>query len=131
MKLKTDKDYEEAFREVFFEAVSCRLRSDGEVGIMMSGGMDSASIACVAAEKLKTLKKNLYAFTSIPIAKYKDKISKHIIADESNEVNLICNHLKNVDINFCRNEGKNSLTNVESFINTLEQPYKIFQTLDI
>ena len=38
----------EQFRELFTEAVRCRLRADGRVGIAMSGGLDSSSVACVA-----------------------------------------------------------------------------------
>jgi asparagine synthase (glutamine-hydrolysing) len=46
--LKTDADYREAFLDVFTEAVRCRLRSDGRIGSMMSGGVDSTSVAAVA-----------------------------------------------------------------------------------
>lgn len=48
VRLKSDAEYEEAFREVFFEAVRCRLRSAFPVGSMLSGGIDSSSIACTA-----------------------------------------------------------------------------------
>ncbi len=43
------KDYPEQFRAIFASAVECRLRSDGPVGAMLSGGLDSSAIACVAA----------------------------------------------------------------------------------
>jgi asparagine synthase (glutamine-hydrolysing) len=46
-----DREYEEHFREVFFEAVRRRLRSDRPVLAELSGGMDSASIVC-AADKI-------------------------------------------------------------------------------
>ena len=53
LKLKSDKDYEEAFREVFTEAVKCRLRSIHPVGASLSGGLDSSSIVGVASKILK------------------------------------------------------------------------------
>ena len=46
----SDEDYVEHFRSLFREAVRVRLRSNTRVGIMVSGGLDSSSIACMAAE---------------------------------------------------------------------------------
>ena len=51
--LSSDEEYEEAFREIFTEAVRCRLRSNGPVGVMLSGGLDSSSVACVARDLLR------------------------------------------------------------------------------
>jgi asparagine synthase (glutamine-hydrolysing) len=49
LQLESDDAYAEAFLEVFTEAVRCRLRStDGSLGSMLSGGMDSGSIVAVA-----------------------------------------------------------------------------------
>jgi len=44
-----DAEYEEHFRELFFDAVRCRLHSGGTpVCAELSGGLDSSSVACVA-----------------------------------------------------------------------------------
>ena len=43
-----EEDYVDHFREIFEAAVACRLRSDGPVGVMMSGGLDSSSVASMA-----------------------------------------------------------------------------------
>ena len=48
----SDAEYEEAFLEVFTDAVRARLRSDGPVGAMMSGGMDSGSVVAIASDLL-------------------------------------------------------------------------------
>ncbi|MBK7665096.1 MAG: lasso peptide isopeptide bond-forming cyclase [Sterolibacteriaceae bacterium] len=53
-RLSSDSEYAEAFREVFSEAVRCRLRSAFPVGSMLSGGLDSSSIACVAHDLMAT-----------------------------------------------------------------------------
>ena len=48
VRLGSDGEYAEAFRELFVEAVRCRMRSAFPVGAALSGGLDSSSIACVA-----------------------------------------------------------------------------------
>lgn len=50
LRLGSDGEYAEAYREIFTEAVRCRLRSAFPVGSMLSGGLDSSSIACVARD---------------------------------------------------------------------------------
>jgi len=52
IRLRSDDDYAAAFREIFTEAVRCRLRSAFPVGSMLSGGLDSSSIVCVARKVL-------------------------------------------------------------------------------
>lgn len=44
IRYASDAEYVEAFRELFFDAVRLRLRSDVPVGVCLSGGLDSSSI---------------------------------------------------------------------------------------
>ena len=48
LRLGSDAEYVEAFRELFTEAVRCRVRSAFPVGAAVSGGLDSSSVACAA-----------------------------------------------------------------------------------
>jgi len=48
IRMNSDEEYAEAFREIFTEAVRCRLRSAFPMGSMLSGGLDSSSIVCIA-----------------------------------------------------------------------------------
>ena len=50
----TDEEYEKAFRDVFNEAVSCRLRCAFPVGSELSGGLDSSSVVCTAREIVRS-----------------------------------------------------------------------------
>ena len=52
LKLTTDEDYAKAFLDILSEAVRCRLRSADPVGSMLSGGMDSTSVAAIASRFL-------------------------------------------------------------------------------
>ena len=49
LELRSDKDYADAFMEVFRRAVRCRLRSPGPIGATLSGGIDSNAVVAVAA----------------------------------------------------------------------------------
>lgn len=49
LRLSSDGEYVEAFRAIFDEAVRCRLRSSEPPAALLSGGLDSSSIAAVAA----------------------------------------------------------------------------------
>lgn len=55
IRYRSDSDYAEHFRSLLEESVRCRLRSNTSVGVMMSGGLDSTSVACLAARMLAPL----------------------------------------------------------------------------
>lgn len=52
ISLGSDAAYERRFRELFEQAVDCRLRSTGTVGTALSGGLDSSSITVMTRELL-------------------------------------------------------------------------------
>ena len=52
LRNRPDREHAERVREVFDQAVRCRLRSITPPAVMMSGGLDSTSIAAVAAPAL-------------------------------------------------------------------------------
>ncbi len=127
IRFKSDQEYDEAFLDVFGEAVNCRLRSIGSVGVMMSGGLDSGSVACLAAKQLKARGESLKAFSSIPYSDYQDWCSKSAIANELPYIEAIKNYAGNIDLTYCECKNKNSLSEIERLIEILEQPYKIIE----
>jgi asparagine synthase (glutamine-hydrolysing) len=46
----SERDITEHFRELFLDSVNLRLRSDVKVGVLLSGGLDSSSIAVVCKQ---------------------------------------------------------------------------------
>lgn len=65
---RSDGEYVEHFREVAGRAISSRLRSSHPVGVMLSGGLDSSTIACMASELIDSQqpsKARLATFTAV------------------------------------------------------------------
>ncbi|MDD2921321.1 MAG: asparagine synthase-related protein [Anaerolineales bacterium] len=53
IRYKTDEEYAAHFLALLEESVRCRMRSNAPIGILMSGGLDSTSVASIAARKIK------------------------------------------------------------------------------
>lgn len=76
----SNQEYSEGLREIFTEAVRCRMRSNNPIGSMLSGGLDSSSIACVARNLQLETNKSLPVFSIVY-----DRIKE---CDERNFINL-------------------------------------------
>ena len=62
----SETESQEAFLEIFSEAVRCRLRTAGDPAAMMSGGMDSASIRAMIGRVLPEIPgKTLHTYSAI------------------------------------------------------------------
>ncbi len=129
LQLKSDAAYDEAFREVLVEAVHCRMRSVRPVGVMLSGGLDSTSVASMAARELALAGRRLRAFSAIPMANYQDWLPANRLADETPYIEAVREHAGNIDVTYCRSEGKHPLSDTTRLLTMLEHPYKIFVNL--
>jgi len=85
---KNPEDYVLDFKEKFSEAVKCRIKSPQNIGVELSGGLDSSGIAVTASRLLKDQGKDLYAYSYIMNPTYKGKYFPY--EDESHLVNDVC-----------------------------------------
>ncbi len=121
--LGSDREYEEGFLEVFGEAVRARLRSTGPLAIMASGGLDSSSVAAVAAAQLREQGRTLPAFHAAPRAGFQGAVRRGMVADESGDVEAIARLHPNIDLRIRRPNGRTPFDDIEaSFLMTGSPP---------
>lgn len=129
IRYKKDEEYLLKFNQLFHQAVACRLDTVGETGILLSGGLDSTAIAAEAASILKDRNRKLYGYSYIPVDGYSHKEEKGDIYSEKDYVNELCKRWDNIQINYIQSTSKNSLSEMEDFIDILELPYKGFDNI--
>lgn len=112
IEFSTAEEYAERLRGLLIEAVYCRMRSVYPIVSHLSGGLDSSTIAVIAARKLRKQGKRLLAFNWVHEPEKEDDFkvgewaNSRIVAEnediDHNYVNLnvadICNYIKNRDI---------------------------------
>ena len=115
------------FIKTHIECVESVLRTEGNVSIQLSSGLDSTSVASVAAPILKKECKKLYSYTSIPIKEFRDMDDgkdKYEVDDESEGVRKFCSHFPNIVPTFLDCEGENFWTYMEEWCDYMEFPCK-------
>lgn len=103
------------------EATKMCMRTDGEVGLMLSGGLDSTTVAAVAAPLLKKEQKPLHAYTHVPLAEYED--SEQIMGNERPLVEDVLDYYPSIQPNWIENRERNSFNTIEDWLDILEMPY--------
>lgn len=129
LELKSNKEYEEAFLEVFQNAVNSRLRTFRSVGATLSGGLDSGSVVSLASRALQKENKRLNTYSFIPVSDYKDWTPTNRVADESPYIKTIVNHVGNIDDYYLDFNERSPFSEIDDGIELLEMPYKVFGNL--
>lgn len=127
LKLKSNEEYIEAFQDVFQKAVISRIRTHGEVGSHLSGGLDSGAVVSFAAKALQKQNKRLHTFSYIPEDDFVDWTPKYYIPDETTFIKETVNFVGNINDRYLNFEGNNPLLEVDDFLNLMEMPYKFFE----
>lgn len=128
LKLKANHEYIEAFREVFSQAVSSRLRTHREVGAHLSGGLDSGSVVSFAALELRNRNKNkqLNTYSYIPSPEFEDWTPKNVLADERPYIKSTVKFVGNINDHYYDFKEVNPLKEIDDWLNIMEMPYKFF-----
>lgn len=122
--LRSNADYEEAFRSVFQQAVDVRLRTHRQVGVLLSGGLDSGTVAAFAVRTLKRQDKLLHAFSYIPPADFTDWTTKDRFADETPYIQATADHIGHLIVHRDTFTESSPYQDIDAWLELLEMPYK-------
>lgn len=110
-----DNDWADCLGELLFEAIENRLQTDMPVGVTLSGGLDSSSVACIAGRILEKRNKPLYAFSSVLPQGHSG-----VERDEREYINIIGRHVKNLEQTFVDAQKASPFKNLEQAFETEE-----------
>ncbi|MGE7880572.1 lasso peptide isopeptide bond-forming cyclase [Bacillus sp. NPDC094077] len=127
LNLKSNEEYEEAFREVYQSAVKARLRTHHQVGAHLSGGLDSGSVVSFAAKDLRAENKKLHTFSYVPVEGFEDWTHKGRIADERPFIQSTVEHVGNIQDYYLELPERSPLSEIDDWLETMEMPYKFFE----
>lgn len=121
LKLPSDDDYLEAFREKLDQAVASQLRSIGPIASHLSSGFDSSTITAVAARHLAGQGKRLTAYTSVPREAFDGPVPKGKHADEGPAAAALAARFDNIDHILIRTTGTSPLDHLQRNIEILDR----------
>jgi asparagine synthase (glutamine-hydrolysing) len=122
LQLKQPQDYVEAFLPVFDRAVRERLRSRADLGVTLSGGLDSGSITALAARALKEQGRRLRAYTSVPVHDVTGTVDGNRFGDELPFAQATASFAGNVDLTEIRTTGITPIQGIRVAIQTHGEP---------
>ena len=112
------------FRETISDCVKKSLRAHDETAVTLSSGLDSSTIACLAARTLSERGKKLYSFTSVPIKDFDEEVMEGRVADETEGVMEIVAEYPDIVPEFISCPDKNAIKDAFPLAKILEAPYK-------
>ena len=120
-----EREYGLALRTLLQQAIDDRLNTNFPVGITLSGGLDSSSIACLAARKLAQSGKNLYSASSVLSPNYKG-----VEVDERNYIELVVAQEKNIIPQYVSAEKTGVFNKIQSVFDKTYEPGNSFYYMD-
>ena len=125
LKLGSDEEYRQRFRNLMDKVAGEAARTSGNVGILLSSGFDSASVAVVTAQHLEKAGKRLYSYTYVPVEGYKAQYNPKLVPRSEQEgVEAICRMHPVIEPKYLPVPDKNAVSQTREILKTLEIPYK-------
>lgn len=120
----SDSEVQKRLLDIFTDAVISKIPDHENISILLSGGLDSNSVAAIAAPYLKKQNRMLYSYTSVPLKDYKSEFPKKLLVDESDLVKKTTSIYTNIIPTFVSLEDQNSWDLHFDELKITEFPYK-------
>lgn len=120
---KMKEDFYHEFENTLAKATEACLAVEGEVGLQLSGGLDSTTVAAFAEPILKKRGQVLHGYTHVPLSTYEDN------GELGNERPLVEDLLKvysGIRQTWVENPSRNSYNTIDDWLHILEMPYGFF-----
>lgn len=124
LHFRRDEEYVEAFDELFTRAVQSRLRSLYPIGVSMSGGLDSSSVAVTAARLLAQQGQSLTAYTQVPRTGFDGPLPPGNYADETPFVQAIAAMHPNLHLHLVRTAERGLFADLDQFFAAMYGPFQ-------
>jgi len=124
VRLSSDQAYADGLRACLDLAVRRQMRSAHPVGCLLSGGLDSSSVAALAARALAEKNERLVTFTGVPRRGFDGPVPAGHYADETPYVEAIARAVQNVDVTYVRNDASDAFAELERFFIAMEGPVR-------
>lgn len=119
---RRDGDYHDAFRELYTSVVTEQLaRTAGPVAVMLSSGLDSGSIAALAAPVLAAGGRRLLAFTAVPHFA-PDAAAGARYGDEGKLAREVAEFIGNIEFNAVASEQATMVGSIEAVLDATAEP---------
>ena len=124
LKLQNDSQYKDKLISMLNHTTKSMLRAKFNHGILLSGGLDSSTVASFAAKNLQDQGKKLYSYTQIPESDYKLTDNPIIIENETAMVLHNKESYPNIECKFVVQEDKSCFHTIENCYNIFDEPVK-------
>jgi asparagine synthase (glutamine-hydrolysing) len=124
VRYRTDQDYADGLRERLDAAVRRQMRSVHPIGCLLSGGLDSSSVAALAAGALAETGQRLAAFTGVPRPGFDGAVPDGHYADETDYVDAIARAVGTIDVTYVANDVTDDLGQLERVFIALAGPVR-------
>jgi asparagine synthase (glutamine-hydrolysing) len=124
IRFSSGEDYAKGLRDRLKLAVRRQMRSVHGIGCFLSGGLDSTSIAVLAAQELGNKGERLSAFTQVPRKGFNGLVPNGRYADESPLVDELSKSNDNIDLTYVYNDDCDDFINLERMFAALDGPVR-------
>jgi asparagine synthase (glutamine-hydrolysing) len=124
IRLKSDQDYADAMRERLDVAVKRQMRTTYKVACFLSGGLDSSSVAALAARALAEQGRRLPAYTQVPVAEFQGPLRARMYSDERPYVEAIRKMIANLDVTYVCSGEYDDFVELDRIFQAIDGPVR-------